>query len=332
MQSLALPTFPPGPKLRFPWWQIRSFSTGVPNFLSNLAREYGDIARFSVGGQAYYLLNHPNYIQDLFGVHREKLVWVAPFITRSLFKISIFEGVSLKKNKLNTEQNKISWESVRDVVQKESENWHAKDSLELQRELVQITKAVEKNAGIAGVLTWAIYLLMQHPSALLEAENEVDAILGGRNLKKIEASGFSYIRMVFAETLRLYPQNWLISQKATESIEIGTYIIPRGAILLVSQWVMHHDLRYYPLPYKFDPLRWRAKARMLRPPMAYFPFQSGVFQEKGQEARYWQIQILLLAALLENWRFEFLRTQKITPDFSSHLRPKEELWVKPKAR
>ena len=331
-QSLAIPTSPPGPKLRFPWWQIRSFSMGVPNFLSDLAREYGDIAHFRVGGQAYYLLNHPGYIQDLFIAHRKKLVWATPFISRSLFKLGMFEGISSKKNIPNIEQNEVSWEIIKKVVQENSENWHRKDKIELQTELMQVAKTIQKNAGFAGTLTWAIYLLLEHPSVLLRVENELDSVFGKRNSGKIEAQSFVYIRMVLAETLRLYPQNWLISQKAIENIQIGTYTIPSEAIVLVSQWVMHHDLRYYPLPYKFDPMRWTAKARIQRPQKVYFPFQKGASQEKEYEAFCWQVQILILAALLQNWRFYLATEQKITPDFSSHLRPREDIWVIPEAR
>ena len=331
-QSLALPVFPPGPKLRFPWWQIRNFSTGVPNFLADIAREYGDMARFSVGGQAYYLLNHPNYIQDLFVLHRENLVGQAPFVTRSLFKLSLFGDVSSKNNIPHIEPNEVSWEIIKKAVQERSENWHRQKSIELQTELRQITKSISKNDGIAGTLTWAIYLLLEHPSTLLQVENELDAVLGERNAKKVEAKSFVFIRMVLVETLRLYPQVWLISQRVMKDIRIGRYTIPSGAIVLVSQWVMHHDLRYYPLPFSFDPMRWAENAQTQRSQTVYFPFQSGVSPKKENEASRWQIQILILVALLQNWRFHLVTEQKITPDFSAHLRPREEIWVRAKAR
>ena len=163
------------------------------------------------------------------------------------------------------------------------------------------------------------------------AEKELNFIAGEKNLQKVGASEFAYIQMILTESLRLYPQNWLVSQKVTENIHIGTYIIPRGSIVLVSQWVMHHDLRYYPRPYKFDPMRWTRSARDKRPVMAFFPFQRSGSQEK-EEALFWRVQVLRLVALLSHWRFELLGNPKITPDFSSHLRPKEAIWVVPRAR
>ena len=41
---------------------------------------------------------------------------------------------------------------------------------------------------------------------------------------------------------------------------IGDYRAPALAIILMSQYVMHHDSRYYPNPFRFDPERWTPEA------------------------------------------------------------------------
>ncbi|MBI1928965.1 cytochrome P450, partial [Candidatus Poribacteria bacterium] len=127
----------------------------------------------------------------------------------------------------------------------------------------------------ANALTWTWYLLSQNPEAEKRLHAELDAVLGDRLPSVADLEQLPYTRMVFAEAMRLYPPAWAISRRVREDYEVGGYVVPAGAIVFVSQYVMHHDPRYYPEPFRFDPERWTLQLEATRPRFAYFPFGGG---------------------------------------------------------
>ena len=112
----------------------------------------------------------------------------------------------------------------------------------------------------ANALTWAWYLLAQSPDVEAQLHAEIDRVLQGRLPTVDDLPQLAYTRMVMAEALRLYPPAWTIGRRALADCEIGGYRVPAGAIILMSQWVMHRDPRYYPDSERFDPGRWMPEA------------------------------------------------------------------------
>src|SRR3990172_6022805 len=58
-------SFPPGSKGIPLIGDMLAFYREPHSFLLNLAREYGDIAHFRIGPLNAFLINHPDYIQDV---------------------------------------------------------------------------------------------------------------------------------------------------------------------------------------------------------------------------------------------------------------------------
>jgi len=63
-----------GPRSWTPLGQLVPFRRDALAFLSKLAREYGDIARFKLGGINVVLLNHPDYIRDVLQTNNRNFV------------------------------------------------------------------------------------------------------------------------------------------------------------------------------------------------------------------------------------------------------------------
>jgi cytochrome P450 len=59
------PEYPPGPKAVLPNKLLREFLHDPIKYLLNLAHTYGDICHFKFGNQHVYLLNNPDYIEDV---------------------------------------------------------------------------------------------------------------------------------------------------------------------------------------------------------------------------------------------------------------------------
>jgi cytochrome P450 len=58
--------------------------------------------------------------------------------------------------------------------------------------------------------------------------------------------------VVLDESMRLYPPAWTTGRE----VEIAGYRIPAGSQLMLSQWLVHRDARFFPDPEAFDPDRW----------------------------------------------------------------------------
>ncbi|HEV7238250.1 MAG TPA: cytochrome P450 [Thermoanaerobaculia bacterium] len=171
----------------------------------------------------------------------------------------------------------------------------------------------------ANALAWTLYQLARNPEVEREFHHELDAVLGGRLPTPADYARLPYTEMVLAESMRLFPPAWAVGRMALEDVTIGEWTVPRGALVLVSQWVTHRDARFWPDPERFDPLRFTPDAKAARPKMAYFPFGGGPRICIG-ESFAWMEGVLLLATLTQKWRF--VRGGDVEPQALITLRPK----------
>ncbi len=175
---------------------------------------------------------------------------------------------------------------------------HHMTNEQLRDELMTIFVAGHET--VANALTWTWYLLSQHPEAETRMHAELHEALWGRQPDYNDLVHLPYTRQVFAESMRLYPPGWVIGRTALSDYEVGGYVVPAGTVVLISQYVMHRDPRFYPDPERFDPDRWTPEAVASRPKYAYFPFGGGVRQCIG-ESMAWMEGVLLIATLAQDW-------------------------------
>ncbi|HYN85426.1 MAG TPA: cytochrome P450 [Pyrinomonadaceae bacterium] len=173
----------------------------------------------------------------------------------------------------------------------------------------------------ANALTWTWYLLSQHPEVEARLHAELDEVLEGGRLPTAEdLPRLRYAEMVLAESMRLYPPAWAVGRLTVEEHEAGGYRIPRGSLVLLSQYVMHRDARYFPEPERFDPERWTPEARQARPQFSYFPFGGGPRRCIG-EGFAWMEAALVLATIARRWRMRVPGGQRVELQPRITLRP-----------
>ncbi len=163
-------------------------------------------------------------------------------------------------------------------------------------------------------LTWTWYLLSQHPAVETELHAEIDRVLGDRSPAVDDLDRLPYTRMVFLESMRLYPPIYAIARQAIEAFTVGGCSVPAGTLVLVSPYLMHRDPRYYADPARFDPQRWNPDATARPPKFAYFPFGGGPRGCIGQPYAM-QEGVLVLAAVARRWRM------RLVPGHSVAFRP-----------
>jgi cytochrome P450 len=173
----------------------------------------------------------------------------------------------------------------------------------------------------ANALTWTWYLLSQNPEAEAQLHAELDRVIGNRSPTFDDVPHLPYTEMVLSEAMRLYPPAWAIGRLAIQEYPIGDYVIPKGSLVLLSQYVTHRDPRFFPNPERFDPMRWTPEAKASRPQYAYFPFGGGPRRCIG-EGFAWMEGVLVIAALARQWRMRLAPGAKIAIQPVITLRPK----------
>ncbi|MBA3945873.1 MAG: cytochrome P450 [Herpetosiphonaceae bacterium] len=173
----------------------------------------------------------------------------------------------------------------------------------------------------ANALTWTWYLLSQHPEVEAKVHAELSEVLGGRPPTVDDIPKLTYIDMVIHESMRLYPPLWLVARQGIEAFEVGSYRIPANANLMLSPYVTQHDPRYFPDPFRFDPMRWTPESQAERPKFSYFPFGGGPRQCIGEPFA-WMEETVVIATIAQHWRMRLVPGHVVEPQPWVTLRPR----------
>jgi cytochrome P450 len=153
-----------------------------------------------------------------------------------------------------------------------------------------------------------------------------------RNPKFDDVPNLKYTEAVLAESMRLYPPAWAIGRLALEEHEFGGYEVPKGALLLVSPYIIQRDPRFWENADEFIPERWfDVSVKEVGQKNIYFPFGGGVRRCIG-EGFAWTEGILLLATIARRWKLHLVPEQRIGLQPLITLRPKYGMRMKIEAR
>ena len=170
-------------------------------------------------------------------------------------------------------------------------------------------------------LTWTWYLLSQNPEAEAALHKELDSVLNGRSPVAEDIPNLKYCRMVFGESMRLYPPSYVIPRQAIGDFAIDKYIVPRGSIVLMSPYLVQRDPRFYADPEKFDPCEWDKHTHGLNSKYEYFPFSRGPRSCIGEPFA-WMLGTLAIASVAQSWRLKLVPGHPVELLPLINLRPK----------
>jgi cytochrome P450 len=183
-----------------------------------------------------------------------------------------------------------------------------------------VTLFIAGHETTATALAWTLYLLARHPEALARARAEARS-LPGPTVQSRDLPALGYCLRVFKEAMRLYPPIYFFGRQATADVTIGGYDLPRGQIVLISAYALHHRAEIWPDPERFDPSRFEPAAEERRHRQAYLPFSAGPRTCIGNLFALMEGPIVL-ATILRRLDLELTRDAVIEPDASATLRPK----------
>ncbi|MFB6136731.1 MAG: cytochrome P450 [Halobacteriaceae archaeon] len=182
-------------------------------------------------------------------------------------------------------------EDVRGVLLAAHERGDLSDA-EVRDNLTALLLAGHDSSAVA--LTYAWLELSRHEAVRDALVTEVNDVVGDGLPAPEHVDDLSRTRDVVRETLRRYPPAWSVTREAREAVTLGGYDLPAGAQLMLPQWVLHRDERYWDDPATFEPARWRRDVD--RPEYAYFPFSGGPRHCVG--VRFARLELVLALATM----------------------------------
>jgi cytochrome P450 len=168
-------------------------------------------------------------------------------------------------------------------------------------------------------LAWTWYALATNPAEEEKLVAEVREVVGDRVPGLADLSRLKHTERIVMETMRLYPPAYVIGREALSDFTIGGYLVPAGHTVMMSQWVVHRDPRWWDRADEFRPDRWMDTTRL--PKFAYFPFGGGPRLCIGNTFAMMET-VLMLAAIAQRYRFTLLPGHVVEPWPTFTLRPR----------
>ncbi|MGI5413270.1 cytochrome P450 [Streptomyces chartreusis] len=187
-----------------------------------------------------------------------------------------------------------------------------------------ITFLIAGHETTSGAMSFALYYLAKHPTALELVRREVDALWGDRADPEPaydEIGRLTYTRQVLNEALRLWPTAAVFSRQAREDTLLGGRIPLRaGQSALVLTPMLHRQSVWGDNPEHFDPARFTAEAEAARPVHAFKPFGTG---ERACIGRQFALHeaTMLLAMLVHRYRLHDHADYRLTVKETLTLKP-----------
>jgi cytochrome P450 len=203
------------------------------------------------------------------------------------------------------------------------------DNKQLRDDLM--TMLIAGHETTAAVLTWALFELTRNPECMAKIQKEIDEVVGDRVPNYEDIKKMKYLRLVIAETLRLYPQPPLLIRRCRteDKLPAGAgreATVIRGMDIFIAIYNIHRDARFWPnpdqfdperftRPYKnpdvpdwagFDPKKWENKLypNEIASDFAFLPFGGGARKCVGDEFATLEASVTL-AMVLRRFNFEF---------------------------
>lgn len=204
------------------------------------------------------------------------------------------------------------------VQARDPETGDAMSDQQLRDEVMNIFFAGHETT--ANLMTWAVFLLSQHPAVLEKVEAEVQSVLGQRAPEPEDIPKLTSLNRVIREALRLFPPAWLFARQAFEDTEVAGERFTKGQVVLVLPYITHRLPTLWNEPDTFDPERFSTESSTDAAvwKYAYLPFGAGPHVCIGNHFALLEAAVVL-SMLLQRGRLEVQRPEEVRPKMGATL-------------
>lgn len=191
-----------------------------------------------------------------------------------------------------------------------------------------LTMLIAGHDTVTALMTWALYLLGSHPSAMEHAGEEVSRLdaTSPPAIEQIEAC--SYLSWVVREALRLYPPIHLGSRLSARDLEFNGYRIPAGERVIYSIYLTQRHPEYWEQPHNFIPERFAQGKK--EAPYSWLAFGGGPRNCIG--AAFGRLEaIAVLAYVLRHFEMELIQ-KRVTTHMGATLEPRPGVMIRVRQR
>ncbi|XP_078168874.1 cytochrome P450 76M5-like [Carex rostrata] len=141
--------------------------------------------------------------------------------------------------------------------------------------LMELIGAGSDNISIT--VEWVMAELLHDPVAMARAQAEVRQVFSSQTLEEQDIVNLPYLQAVIKEAMRLHPAVPILPHKAMkDGVDLGGYIVPKGATVFVNTWAIGHNSQVWNEPDVFRPERFLEKQSGFHGKECDFlPFGSG---------------------------------------------------------
>ncbi|XP_006812434.2 cytochrome P450 2U1-like, partial [Saccoglossus kowalevskii] len=235
---------------------------------------------------------------------------------RPFYKNEINHCANLGKNlhrfcrqQIDDHHAKFNEDNIRDFIDTylaEAQKRHNSDGFcdeDLQSVLVDLFVAGTETT--ATTLNWALLLMILHPSIQEKVFHEIKENVGMNRLPKLDdRKHLPYTEATLLEIQRfacIAP--YTLSHSALTDSTLCGYNIPKGMVVLLILWSLHHDPKLWPEPNKFDPNRfYDASTGTVIKHESFMPFSAGRRMCMGEQLAKHEL-FLYFSSMMQQFQF-----------------------------
>lgn len=296
----------------------QSFS--IYSYITNCTFEivYGAIMPSGLDGtqKRKELLNHAHVIMDYI-CERILHPWKQPNLFCNLSKRGNdhFQRINIVKDYIDSEVNE-----AKILFNKKKENLKENDG-ETSEKRILLEKLIESKQWnddelrdhiitnlIAGydtsalAICFTLIMLGIHKDVQEKLYNEIsnafDEGLNEKDLHQLE-----YLEMVIKESLRLYPIVPFAFRRSDADIQMGKYLIPKGAEVGINLFGLHRNPKMYENPDAFNPDNFLPENIKKRHPYSFVPFGMGLRKCIGSKFAMTSLR-MIVSKILRKYKIE----------------------------
>ncbi|XP_076451559.1 ultra-long-chain fatty acid omega-hydroxylase-like isoform X2 [Babylonia areolata] len=145
-------------------------------------------------------------------------------------------------------------------------------------------------------LCWTLYSMARWPEHQTRVQQEVDAVLKGRDSEHIlweDLNRLPYTTACIKEAMRNFATVPFIERETKETLNIDGHMIPAGTFVAIQLWCLHHNPTVWDRPHDYLPERFLGDNLTTMDPFQFVPFSAGPRNCIGQNFAMNELKVMV---------------------------------------